>query len=82
MELVLSSQDKDSPLGVKLLAYFTTRLHTLREQNDKSMPDTERALLLARILETKTMIRTFQDEPLPVASSVGYSQHYPLTPLR
>ena len=64
MELVLTTSEQQSPLGHKLHHFFSGHLQSLRELNDKSMPESERAVIVARIAEAKAMIRALEKPPL------------------
>jgi hypothetical protein len=67
MELVLSLHEQHSPLGLKLAEHFTARLQTLREANDKSMLESERAILIAKIAEAKALVKLLTKDPITVA---------------
>lgn len=64
MALTLTPQDKLSPLGQKMAEYFQSRLASLRVQNDKEMPESERAVLLAQIKEVKALHHLFSRESI------------------
>lgn len=51
-----TAADRESTLWKKLTAHYRERLTNLREQNDSTMSDEKRNLLIGRIQEVKTLL--------------------------
>ncbi len=51
-----TAADRESSLWKKLTAHYRDRLTNLREQNDSTMSDEKRNLLIGRIQEVKAFL--------------------------
>jgi len=63
--IVLTVEERRSPLFLKLLEHWTNRLEISRMQNDGDRPEIETAKLRGRIAELKACIDLSKESPPP-----------------
>lgn len=61
--LILSKEDKHSPVWLRHKEQLEARLEVLRARNDSFLNDEETAILRGRIAEIKLMLGLSKDQP-------------------
>ena len=62
--MILSAQERDSPIFRKMVQYYQTRLNELRVQNDKPMDADQTSHQRGRIAEVKEFLMLDRDQPV------------------
>lgn len=64
--LVLTEQERNSPLWLRLKAHYEKRLHSMRSRNDGPLANDDTLLLRGRIHEIKTFLSI--NEAMPIGT--------------
>lgn len=62
--MILTKQERDDPLWLKLKAEYESRLAQLRKDNDKDMSEADTANLRGRIAEVRKFLSLGEEKPV------------------